>query len=206
MSEIRGRANGHCKQSSEHKGRTPALVCPAPHFRVRAGPKRGGGGVGTGPHLPPAPSLLLRFPLLTSPVTGRWGNVRPWQGPRPPHHGPGSLCQQLPVFQTAAPPCVLCAQDLDSLPSPPSLVSLHGRQMEILEDRKERSGREGSRRGRKGAGLMKPCHSRATEMGEVFAAAGEKRTRSCVISDTCEAVSASKTLQSGDSRGRGTQA
>lgn len=44
---------------------------------------------------------------------------------------------------------------------------------------------------------MKPCHSRAAEMGEVSAAAGEKRTRSRVISDTREAVSAANTLRSG---------
>lgn len=178
--------------------------------RLTSGLGRGlsGAGVGWG--------RVITSPLLLPSVcVSPWADLsRDWQvGERQALAGTETSSPRswfsaptAPRFPNSRPTLCPVCPELGLSPVSPSLVSLHGRQMEILEDRKERSGRERSRRGRKGAGLMKPCHSRATEMGEVFAAAGEKRTRSCVISDTREAVSASKTLQSGDSRGRGTQA
>lgn len=70
VNEIRGTANEHCKQCARSKrAALRPLLCPAPHFRIGAGPK-GGPGEGRGQHLLSLP-LCSFTPGLTPPVTGR---------------------------------------------------------------------------------------------------------------------------------------
>lgn len=70
VNEIRGTANGHCKQCAPSKrAALRPLLCPAPHFRIGAGPKRGP-GERRGQHLLSLPLCSLTAGL-TPPVTGR---------------------------------------------------------------------------------------------------------------------------------------
>lgn len=151
--------------------------------------------MGTVISLPALFPYVCVSPGLTSPMTGQVGKRQAFDRDGDLLATVPILCANSSPFSKQPPPRVLWEQDLDSLLSP--LPCLFAQKTNGDPGGQERSGRARSRRGRKGAGLMKPCHSRAAEMGEVSAAAGEKRTRSRVISDTREAVSAANTLRSG---------
>lgn len=119
--------------------------------RLTSGLGRGlsGAGVGWG-------RVITSPMLLPSVCVSPWADLsRDWQvGERQALAGTETSSPRswfsaptAPRFPNSRPTLCPVCPELGLSPVSPSLVSLHGRQMEILEDRKERSGRERLRRG-----------------------------------------------------------